>query len=116
MNFTLDQTLQWTQYQSGLFEQPELQGQSHFKVTKDMDYGNALSAGINLTGHTDYTKADKELTPVYGALVADAWFGVRITDLFEFQVAMLNLGNNTIYGVYPHPRTLTATIHWFYLN
>jgi hypothetical protein len=116
IDLILDQVLQWTQYKEGLFELPELQGQTRFKLVREMNYGNAISAGINLTGHTDYIKADNAKTPVYGALVADAWAGVKITDLFEFQVTMKNLGNNIIYGLYPHPRTILATIHWFYLN
>jgi hypothetical protein len=113
---SLDQTLQWTQFKSGLYEQPEFTGQTRFKIVKDMKYNNALSIGINLTGHTDYTQADSRNTLIYGSLIADAWFGVKITDLFEFQVMMKNLNNNLIFGLSPQPRTIIGTIHWFYLN
>ncbi len=113
---SLDQTIQWTQYKKGLYEQPELTGQARFKLVRDMKYNNALSAGFNLTGHTDYIQADSLNTPIWGSLVADAWLGVKITDLFEFQLMMKNLGNNPIFGLSPHPRTIIGTIHWFYLN
>jgi hypothetical protein len=113
---TLEQSLQWMQYSRGMYELPELTGQTRAKIVRDMGHSNALSAGINLTGHTDYTSADAPKTPVYGSLAADAWFGVKITDLFEFQLMMKNLGDNIIYGVYPHPRTVLATMHWFFLN
>ncbi len=113
---TWDQTLNWTQYKKGLFEQPELTGQTRLKLVKDMKYNNALSIGLNLTGHTDYMQADNKHTPIYGSMIADAWFGVKITDSFEFQLMMKNLGDNTIFGLYPHPRTIIGTIHWFFLN
>jgi len=116
INASYEQTLLWTQYEKGMYELPELSGQARFKLVREMAYSNALSAGINLTGHTDYTSADALRTPVYGSLVADAWFGVKITDLFEFQLMMKNIGDNIIYGVYPHPRTVLATMHWFFLN
>jgi hypothetical protein len=112
----LDQTLQWTQYKRGLYEQPELTGQTRLKLVKDMKYGNALSIGFNLTGHSDYIQADSRKLPIYGSMIADAWMGVKITDLFEFQLMMTNLNNNTIFGLSPHPRTIIGTIHWFYLN
>jgi hypothetical protein len=113
---SVEQSLQWMQYSNGMYELPELSGQARVKIARDMGHSNALSAGINLTGHTDYTSADALRTPVYGSLAADAWFGVKITDLFEFQLMMKNLGDNIIYGVYPHPRTVLATMHWFFLN
>ncbi|MFB3844658.1 MAG: hypothetical protein ACE14O_02765 [Candidatus Cloacimonadaceae bacterium] len=111
-----EQTCEWNQYQKDLPELPEVQYQSRFKLERDLNYNNRLSAGINLTGHTDYHLADARQTTVFGALVADAWLAVKITDLFEFQVELSNLGDNIIYGVYTHPRTLLANVHWFYLN
>lgn len=111
-----EQNLQWTQYHKGLIELPELQGQARFKLVRDMGHNNALSAGLNLTGHSDYIKANSSTTPVYGSLIADAWLGVKITDLFEFQLILKNIGDNNIFGVYPHPRAIMSTIHWFFLN
>jgi len=110
------QTLQWTQYKSGLYEQPEFTGQTRLKLVRDMKYSNALSIGFNLTGHSDYIQADSRKLPIYGSMIADAWVGVKITDLFEFQLMMKNLGGNTLFGLSPHPRTIIGTIHWFYLN
>lgn len=112
----LEQTLHWDKYQVGQYEMPELTGQTRLKLVKDMKYNNALSLGLNLTGHTDYMQADNKNTAIYGSMIADAWFGVKITDLFEFQLMMKNLGDNTIFGLYPHPRTIIGTIHWFFLN
>lgn len=114
--FSFNQTQQWIQYNKDLLEQPEFQGQARFRITRDMGYDNTLSGGINLTGHSDYRLADKTLYPVFGALVTDTWVGVKISDLFEFQVMLKNLGNNILYGVSPNPRTILGTIHWFYLN
>lgn len=113
---SLKQDLQWHQYQKGIFEIPELQMQSGFKVVRQMAHDNALSVGINLIGHSDFIKADKSNTAIYGALVADLWAGVKVTDLFEFQLMLKNTGDNILYGVYPHPRTIIGTIHWFMLN
>ncbi|MFO7659432.1 MAG: hypothetical protein R6V77_00800 [Candidatus Cloacimonadaceae bacterium] len=114
--FSYEQTQQWDQYHKEMLEQPEFQGQARFEVTRDMGYENTLSGGMNLTGHSDYRMADKTFYPVFGAIVADAWLGVKITDLFEFQLMMKNLGGNILYGLSPHPRTILGTIHWFYLN
>jgi hypothetical protein len=111
-----EQTCLWNQYLPDLPDLPEVQGQAVVKLERDMGYHNTLSAGLNLTGHSDYSGGDPNLTSIYGALVTDAWLGVKISDLFEFRVIMSNLNGNVIYGVYPHPRTILATIHWFYLN
>jgi len=81
-----------------------------------MDYGNTLFGGISLTGHTDFINGDNNSIPIYGSMIADAWLGVSITDLFEFQLMMRNIGSNSIFGLYPHPRAIIANIHWFYLN
>ncbi len=112
----LEQTLLWNQYARGSFELPELQVQTCLRLTRELKYKNALMAGLNLTGHTDYTNAYVSQTPIYGGLAADIWAGVKITDLFEFQLMMKNLGGNFLYGVSPHPRTIIGTIHWFFLN
>jgi hypothetical protein len=111
-----EQTVQWIQYHQSAYELPELQGQARLTISKDMGYENTISCGLKLTGHSDYTKANRYYEPVYGALIADVWAGVKITDLFEFQVMMQNIGSNDIFGISPHPRTVIATIHWFYLN
>ena len=111
-----EQTLQWTQYRKGLYELPEMQGQTRLKLTRDMGHNNALSAGLNLTGHTDYIEANSIQTPVSGSLIADAWLGVKITDLFEFQLMLKNIGDNNVFGIYPIPRAIMGTIHWFFLN
>jgi len=116
INVGLEQTLQWNNYKKGRIELPEITGQTKFKLVKDMNYDNALSVGLNLTGHSDYMQSDNLSTPIYGSMIADAWFGVKITDLFEFQLMMKNIGDNIIFGLYPHPRTIIGTIHWFYLN
>ncbi len=108
------QNLHWNKYDKELPELPELQGQARYKLVRDMGHNNALSAGLNLTGHTDYIQSYE--TPVYGSLIADAWLGVKITDLFEFQLMMKNIGDNNIFGVYPNPRAIMGTIHWFFLN
>lgn len=113
---SLDQTLQWIQYDKNLYEQPEFTGQTRLKLVRELPYHNALSAGLNLAGHTDYIQADSQNLPIYGSMIADAWLGVKITDLFEFQLMMKNLNNNVIFGLSPHPRTIIGTIHWFYLN
>jgi hypothetical protein len=113
---SIEQYLLWNRYDKDLPELPELQGQARFKLMRDMGHNNALSLGLNLTGHTDYTKADGYSTQIAGSLIADAWLGVKITDLFEFQLMMKNIGDNNIFGVYPNPRAIMGTIHWFFLN
>lgn len=111
------QTYEWLDKQDYLIiEQPTAQYQTRLKLSRELKYHNALSAGINLTGHSNYLMGDHTSFPISGSAVLDWWAGVKITDLFEFQLSMHNALDADLYGLYNAPRTLGASIQWFYLN
>lgn len=99
-----------------MLELPVIRFQLVCKLQKELPHDNALNAGINITGHSRYNLGLSPYQTINENAITDLWAGVKITNLFEFKVALNNLGDNTLYGVYPAPRTLLGTIHWFYLN
>lgn len=101
---------------STLYENPELAWQSHLTLARLLPFNNALFAGFSLLGHSPYDTATDPLFTVETSLIADAWAGVRVSDRFEFLVSYKNITDSTIYGVYPLPASLHASLRWFYLN
>ncbi|MBW6514343.1 MAG: hypothetical protein K0B87_06265 [Candidatus Syntrophosphaera sp.] len=99
-----------------LYEEPVFQYQSHINLTRLLPYGNALFAGFSLTGHSAYLSSDPRFYEVETSAIADIWAGVLITNRFELTVFYKNLADTSIYGVYPLPATLQASLRWFFLN
>ncbi len=126
LSATVDQTwgkwkLDWipsVNWQSAttLYENPELAWQSHLTLARLLPYNNALFAGFSLLGHSAYDTATDPVFTVDTSLIADAWAGVRISDRFEFLVSYKNITDSTIYGAYPLPASVHASLRWFYLN
>lgn len=99
-----------------LFEEAEFQYQSHLGLTRLLSHDNALFAGFSLTGHSGYLSSDPTYFEVQTSAIADVWAGVRITERFELTVTYKNLADSAIYGVYPLPPSLHASLRWFFLN
>ena len=99
-----------------LFEEPRLEYSSSLTMARDLGYGNALFAGCSLLGHGGYSSATQDYFYVDDSLIADVWAGVRITERFEFQATYKNVTDSSIYGVYPLPPSLHASLRWYFLN
>ncbi len=114
--FNQEFSIQWQSYHQQLWEQPEWQMQSGSSIQRFYPHENSIALGLNFTAHSRYLAAFVSETVVESSLLADLWFAVNITDLFELKVIWKNLGNNYLYGIFPNPRTLMSTVRWFYLN
>ena len=99
-----------------LFEEPRLEYSSALTLSRDLGYGNALFVGCSLLGHGGYSSATQDYFYVDDSLIADVWAGVRITERFEFQATYKNVTDSSIYGVYPLPPSLHASLRWYFLN
>jgi hypothetical protein len=106
----------WQTGYSFLFEEPALEYQANVNLTRLLSYGNALFAGFSILGHSGYSCADQYYIYLDSSVIADIWAGVRISNRFEFQVTYKNLTDSTIYGVYPLPASIHASLRWFFLN
>lgn len=108
-------SLTW-QEDAPLYEQPEIEYQSHLTLTRLLPHDNALFAGFSLIGHSDYVSSDPSQFNVGTSSIADIWAGVKITNRFELTVSWKNVADTLIYGIYPLPSSLHASLRWFYLN
>ncbi|MDZ4182075.1 MAG: hypothetical protein U1B83_04295, partial [Candidatus Cloacimonadaceae bacterium] len=106
----------WQQEDDILREHPQWQLRNTLVITRVLPYNNAIFAGLGILGHTEYRTLDPSAFLVESSAALDLWAGVRITNLFELSVAFKNVGDASIYGVYPIPASLHASIRWFYLN
>lgn len=100
----------------GLRDQPALEYHSHLKIRRVLPYDNALFAGFAIYGHSPYTSATKPVFEVGTSALADVWAGVQISNRFELMVSLKNISDGNLYGVYPLPLSLHASLRWFYLN
>jgi len=117
-NYSLDwlQDLSWTQMQYGLRESPQWTTRGDICFTRHLAWDNALFAGLSYTGHTDYTSSNASAFGVDASTIWDARVGVRISKLFEISIAYRNITDSSIFGAYPVPASLHASLRWFYLN
>lgn len=100
----------------GLREQPALEYHSHLNIRRILPYNNALFAGFAIYGHSPYTSATRPVFEVGTSALADVWAGVQVSNRFELMVSLKNISDGSLYGVYPLPISLHATLRWFYLN
>lgn len=106
----------WQNNYAGLFEEPEFEGCSYLNLFYHLPYNNALFAGFSLSGHSGYWNSDPSTFFVDSSSIVDLWAGVQISNRFEFQVTYKNLMDTSIYGVYPVPPSIYASVRWFFLN
>lgn len=116
VDWRLEQTLNWQQPEDELREYQVWRYQSRFQLTRPLPKQNALFGGLALTGHSSYISANELARFIEDSVILDAWAGFRITDLFEFTVSLKNLNDGFYYGAYPIPRSIHASVTWFYLN
>ena len=104
-------------YSYQLMENPQYVFTSNQSITRHLGYGNALSAGLKILGHSEYYLANT-VNPVLveASTALDAWLGVKIGPLFDFRVSAQNLLNTSIFGVYPIPFSMHARIRWYFIN
>lgn len=110
------QDLAWTQQAEQIRELPQWTFTGDICLTRSLNWDNALFAGLSCTGHSSYTSSHASAFLADTSSIWDARVGVRISKLFEISVAYRNFTDSTIYGAYPIPPTLQASLRWFYLN
>ncbi|MDP2173709.1 MAG: hypothetical protein Q8J62_08025 [Candidatus Cloacimonadaceae bacterium] len=117
-NYLLDlkHDTRWQEEIDILREHPQWQSQNSLILTRELPYNNAIFAGVGVLGHSDFRSMESAMFKVEASAAVDLWAGVRITNLFEISFALKNIGDADIYGVYPIPASMHASIRWFYLN
>jgi len=106
-------------WQSGVEElagEPGLCYVSHVTLRRNLPYDNAVFAGFSVQGHTDYLSLHPLAFTVEGSAIYDLWAGVQVSNRFELLVSYKNIGNADLWGVYPIPPSLHASLRWYYLN
>ncbi len=111
-----EQILNWQQPEDILREYQVWRYQSRLNLTRNLQRKNAIFGGLALIGHSSYISANELARIIDNSAIIDLWAGVRITDLFEFTVAFKNVNEGFYYGSYPIPRSIHASVTWFYLN
>lgn len=109
-------SLTWQSNFEGLFEEPEFEGSSYLNLFYHLPYNNAIFSGFSLIGHSGYWNSDPSTFYIDSSSIIDLWAGIQIGNRFEFQVSYKNLMDTSIYGVYPVPSSLHASLRWFFLN
>jgi len=109
-------SLTWQSNVEGLFEEPEFEGSSYLNLFYHLPYNNAIFSGFSLIGHSGYWNSDTSTFYIDSSSIIDLWAGVQISNRFEFQVSYKNLMDTSIYGVYPVPPSIYASVRWFFLN
>ena len=97
-------------------ELPGFRYQSYLQLKRDMDNDNALFAGLSYVGHSSYFSSTQTAQEFAAAGIMDMWAGVQISKLFELTLSFKNVLDSDIYGIYPIPRSVHASLRWFYLN
>ena len=108
--------LTWQANAANVPGEAALEYHSHLNLTRELPYANAIFAGFSLHGHTEYSSPTVPSRPIGISAIADAWAGVRITNRFELTVTAKNVSDGNLYGIYPIPRSIHASLRWFYLN
>lgn len=116
MRAILRQNLLWTQEQEHTRDDPAIRGSGELELRRDLSYNNAIFAALGYTFHSSYLNLAVQPDVLDFSLIADARFGVRISKLFEIDAGIRNLGDNYIFGVYPIPFSLHASVRWYFVN
>jgi hypothetical protein len=112
----LRQNLLWHDYDNDLRELPQYSYQTYAGIERLLPHNNSLFAGMGINGHSSYLVQNVNNWIVENSTILDLWGGFRITDMFELSVSFKNVLDGTIYGIYPIPQSVHASVRWFYLN
>ena len=99
-----------------LTEIPQWRYQSSMILQKNLPRHNAIRAGLSIWGHSDYYLPIVTPVLIEGSAITDIWAGVQISRLFDFTVAFKNIFDTDLYATYPIPRSLHASLSWYFLN
>jgi len=108
--------LNWQEPADKLREYQVWRYQGRLNLTRHLPRKNAIFGGLALIGHSSYISSNELALIIDNSAVMDIWAGVRISDLFEFTLSVQNLNEGFYYGSYPIPRSIHASLTWFYLN
>ncbi len=113
----VDSSWNYQEFGSGPGMSPEYRFVSHQRLIRDMGHDNQVELGFGLQGHSDYLLTNIENSyPIEASTVLDAWGGLRISKLFDFNVTVKNILSTSIYGLYPIPLSIHANLRWFFIN
>ena len=99
-----------------LTEIPQWRYQSSMILQKNLPRHNTIRAGLSIWGHSDYYLPIVTPVLIEGSAITDIWAGVQISRLFDFTVAFKNIFDTDLYATYPIPRSLHASLSWYFLN
>ncbi|MDD2331162.1 MAG: hypothetical protein PHI68_00775 [Candidatus Cloacimonetes bacterium] len=116
IEFDARQSLGWQAWDEDLREIPQYRYNTFLVATRRLEHNNALFGGMALTGHSSYLSKSTLNYVITNSAIVDMWLGFRITNLFELTFSFRNLGDGAIYGVYPIPQSMHATLRWFFMN
>lgn len=112
----LKQNLLWTQERDHMRDDPAIRGFGEVELRRELNHDNAIFAALGYSFHSSYLNSYVQPDVLDFSLIADARLGVRISKLFEIDAGIRNLGDNYIFGVYPIPFSLHASLRWFFVN
>ena len=115
-SFKYQQEDDYTAILNKLTELPRFRSQTHLVINRDMGNDNNIFGGFGLHAHDRYFTARALPTEIGASAILDLFAGVDITKSFEFIVSFKNALNTDIYGTYPIPQSLHASLHWYFLN
>jgi hypothetical protein len=108
--------LAWQYSREDIAGEPGLLAKSDLILYRDLGYDNALFAGFSVIGHSGYLSSLPSGIRTDASAVVDLIAGVQISKRFELNVSYKNIGNSSLFGIYPVPASLQASLRWFYLN
>lgn len=113
----MDSGWNYREHDPVLMAAPEFTFFSEQRLYRDLGHDNILEAGFSLQGHSDYYLANA-VNPylIEASTMLDAWAGVRISKLFDFNVTAKNILSTSLYGLYPIPLSFHANLRWFFIN
>jgi len=116
LKLILRQNLLWTQEQDNMRNDPAFRGFGELELRRGLSHDNAIYATLGYVFHSSYLNLARQPDILDFSLIADARLGVRISKLFEIDAGIRNLGDNFIFGVYPIPFSLHASVRWYFVN
>jgi hypothetical protein len=113
----VDSGWNYREHDPALMAAPEFTFFSEQRLYHYLEYDNILEAGFSLQGHSDYYLANA-VNPylIEASTMLDAWAGVRISKLFDFNVTAKNILSTSLHGLYPIPLSFHANLRWFFIN
>lgn len=116
LRLIIKQNLLWTMEQDFMRDDPSFRGFGELELRRELKYDNAIFTALGYSFHSSYINRAIPADVLDFSLIADLKLGVKISKLFELNAGIRNLGDNYIFGLYPLPFSMYASLNWFFLN